>query len=59
MQNFSFTTPTKYIFGHDAELNAGAMAANEGMTTVLLVYGGGSAVRSGLLEHLMKPVSGT
>lgn len=54
MQNFSFTTPTKYIFGHDAELNAGAMAADEGMTTVLLVYGGGSAVRSGLLDRVTK-----
>lgn len=54
MQNFSFTTPTKYVFGHDAELNAGTMATAEGMTSVLVVYGGGSAVRSGLLDRVIK-----
>lgn len=54
MQNFSFTTPTKYVFGHDAELNAGTMATTEGMTSVLVVYGGGSAVRSGLLDRVIE-----
>lgn len=54
MQNFSFTTPTKYIFGHDAELNAGASAKAEGMDNILVVYGGGSAIRSGLLDRVLQ-----
>ncbi|MDE7026192.1 MAG: iron-containing alcohol dehydrogenase [Paramuribaculum sp.] len=54
MLDFSFTSPTKYIFGQDAEHSAGSMAADSGMTSVLVVYGGGSAIRSGLLDIVLK-----
>lgn len=52
MENFTYCTPTKYVFGRDAELQAGSEASAAGMRRVLLVYGGGSAVRSGLLDRV-------
>ena len=52
MDNFTYCTPTRYLFGRDTELEAGKMARESGMTNVLLVYGGGSAVRSGLLGRV-------
>lgn len=53
MDNFSYCTPTKYIFGRDAEEHAGAEAKASGMTRVLLVYCHGSARRSGLLDRVI------
>ncbi len=52
MNNFSYCTPTRYEFGRDVELNVGTQAIAVGMHRVLVVYGGGSAVRSGLLERV-------
>lgn len=52
MENFIFYTPTKYIFGRGAEEKVGEEALAAGMSRVLLVYGGGSAVRSGLLGRV-------
>lgn len=49
MNDFKFYTPTRYIFGHDSQKNAGAMAAQLLGKKVLLVFGEGSVVRSGLL----------
>ena len=49
MNDFKFYTPTRYIFGHDAQNNAGAMAAELLGKKVLLVFGQGSVVKSGLL----------
>lgn len=54
MENFTFYTPTKYIFGRGAEEKAGEEALAAGMTRVLLVYGGGSAVRSGVLGRVAR-----
>ena len=52
MNNFSYITPTRYIFGRKAEDETGRQARTYGMTSVLLVYGKGSVVRSGLLDRV-------
>ncbi len=52
MDNFTYCTPTRYVFGRGVELKAGEEAVNSGMKKALVVYGGGSAVRSGLLKKV-------
>ncbi len=52
MDNFTYCTPTRYTFGRQAELQAGSQLAAIGATNVLIVYGGGHAVRSGLLQRV-------
>ena len=54
MNNFSLYTPTRYIFGHGVQEQAGAMAAEMLGGKALVVYGGGSAVRSGLLSATLQ-----
>lgn len=53
MDNFTYCTPTKYVFGRGAEEQAGTEARASGMTSVLLVYGHNSARRSGLLDRVI------
>ena len=57
MENFTFYSPTKFVFGRDAELEAGRMVKAFGGTKVLLHYGGGSVVRSGLLDRVKDSLS--
>lgn len=52
MDNFTFYSPTKFVFGKGEENNAGSCAKAFGAKRVLLHYGGGSAVRSGLLDRV-------
>lgn len=52
MDNFTFWSPTKFIFGRDTELQAGHLVSQFGGKNLLLVYGTGSAVRSGLLDRV-------
>ncbi len=52
MNDFTYWAPTKYVFGRDAENRVGQLACEFGGKKVLLVYGGGSVVRSGLLERV-------
>ncbi|MDE6377599.1 MAG: iron-containing alcohol dehydrogenase, partial [Duncaniella sp.] len=52
MNNFTYITPTRYQFGRGAENEVGRLARAEGMTNVLLVWGKGSVVRSGLLDRV-------
>lgn len=54
MENFNYWAPTKYIFGRDTESKVGELAVSFGMKKVMIVYGGGSAVRSGLLARVEK-----
>ncbi|MDE7092219.1 MAG: iron-containing alcohol dehydrogenase, partial [Muribaculaceae bacterium] len=54
MDNFTYCTPTRYIFGKDTETQAGKMTAEMGCKNILLVYGHGSVVRSGLLDRVKK-----
>lgn len=52
MNNFLYCAPTKYIFGRGAEEQAGAQLAELGASKALIVFGRGSAVRSGLLDRV-------
>lgn len=52
MENFAYYTPTKVVFGKDEEKNVGKLAKDFGAKKVLIHYGGGSAVRSGLIDRI-------
>lgn len=52
MDNFSYCTPTRYVFGRGTEKETGRLTAEMGVGKVLLVSGGGSARRSGLLDRV-------
>lgn len=52
MQNFMYYSPTEIMFGKDTELKTAAEIKKWGGTKVLIVYGGGSVVRSGLLKRV-------
>ena len=52
MNNFTFYSPTEFVFGKGTENQVGELACKHGATNVLLVYGCGSVVRSGLLGRV-------
>ncbi|MBQ3939516.1 MAG: iron-containing alcohol dehydrogenase [Oscillospiraceae bacterium] len=52
MNNFQFYSPTEFVFGRDTECETGSYVKKHGGSKVLLHYGGGSAVRSGLLDRV-------
>lgn len=52
MDNFQFYSPTEFVFGKDTENKAGYYVKKHGGSSVLLHFGGGSAVRSGLLGRV-------
>lgn len=52
MDNFEFTSPTKFYFGKGAELKAGEYLSSIGVENVLLVSGKSSAEKSGLLGSI-------
>ncbi len=52
MNNFNFCSPTYFAFGRGTESRAGELCVKYGADRVLIVYGGGSAVRSGLLARV-------
>jgi len=54
MQNFNFYSPTEFIFGKDTETSCGTYVKKYGGTKVLVHYGSGSVVRSGLLDRVKK-----
>lgn len=54
MNNFVFYSPTEFVFGKDTESRVAEMTAKYHGTKVLIVYGGGSVVRSGLLDRIRK-----
>ena len=54
MQNFTHCVPTRFVFGRGAENQAGQQVRDFGGTRVLIHYGGGSAVRSGLIGRVQK-----
>lgn len=53
MNNFTYCAPTRYIFGRGAELEAASQLKALNAKHLLVVYGGGSAVRSGLLGRVL------
>ena len=54
MENFTFYSPTFFEFGKDTENKAGELVKRFGGSKVLIHYGGGSVVRSGLLDRVKK-----
>ena len=52
MDNFHFYSPTYFVFGKDGENQTGSMVKRFGGSKVLIHYGGGSVVRSGLLDRV-------
>lgn len=52
MDNFVFYSPTEFVFGKGMELQAGNLAKKHNAHKVMIVYGGGSAIRSGLLQRI-------
>ena len=53
MQAFTFYSPTKIIFGSDTESQVGQQILQHGGSRVLVIYGGQSAVKSGLLDRVL------
>ena len=54
MVDFEYYTPTKVIFGKNAEEKTGELVKAQGCKKVLVHYGGNSAKKSGLLERICK-----
>ena len=57
MDNFRFCSPTYFDFGKGTENDAGDLVRKFGGTKVLIVYGGGSVVKSGLLGRVEKSLA--
>ncbi len=58
MENFSYYTPTRYLFGRGVEAQVGAMSSQNLGSKILVVIGGGSVRRSGLLDRVYASLSG-
>ncbi|MBR7189373.1 MAG: iron-containing alcohol dehydrogenase [Clostridia bacterium] len=52
MKNFTHCVPTQFAFGRGAENDTGKLLKAQGATKVLIHFGGGSAVRSGLIGRI-------
>ena len=52
MNNFTFYSPTYFVFGKDKENSVGKYVKRFGGSKVLIHYGGGSVVRTGLLGRV-------
>ena len=52
MRNFIHCVPTKFAFGRGVENETGKLLKELGATKVLIHYGGGSAIRSGLIGRV-------
>ncbi len=57
MNNFQFYSPTEFFFGKGQEDNVGKYVRKHGGSRVLIHYGGGSVVRTGLLERVKKSLA--
>ncbi|MBR4895270.1 MAG: iron-containing alcohol dehydrogenase [Clostridia bacterium] len=58
MNNFTFYSPTCFVFGRETENQAGSLVRRFGGTRVLIHYGGGSALRSGLIDRVRASLEG-
>lgn len=54
MNNFTFCSPTFFAFGKDTELQAGDYVAKFSGRKILVHYGEGSVIRSGLLDRVKR-----
>ncbi len=53
MIDFDFVNPTRIIFGKNKENEIASILKDYGFSRVLVVYGGGSVIRSGLLQKTL------
>ena len=54
--NFSFYLYTDILFGKDTEKEAGKMIRKHGGSRVMVVYGGGSVKKTGLLDRVLRAI---
>lgn len=54
MNNFNFYSPTYFEFGKETENKAGELCKKFGAKKVLIHFGSGSVIRSGLLDRVIK-----
>ncbi len=59
MNNFSFYSPTEFVFGKDTESRCGELVKKHGGSRVLVHYGSGSVVKSGLLDRVTEALDKT
>lgn len=52
MENFTFYSPTEFVFGRDTQSLTGQLVKRYGGSKVLIVSGGSSAEKSGLLSQI-------
>ena len=52
MRDFQYYSPTKIVFGRNAEAKVGELVKEQGCKKVLVHYGTGSVIRSGLLDRV-------
>lgn len=57
MENFTFYSPTEFVFGRGTQEKTGELVKRYGGSRVLLVSGGQSAERSGLLPEVRKSLA--
>lgn len=57
MENFDFYAPTYFAFGKDREKDSGSLVKKFGGSKVLIHFGGGSVIRSGLLDRVKKSLT--
>ena len=50
MNNFDYYAPTKVLFGKDTEKETGRLVKEQGASSVLVHFGGKSAIASGLID---------
>ena len=54
MNDFNFYSPTEFVFGRGRECETGRYVKKYGGSSVLIHFGGGSAVKSSLLDKVKK-----
>lgn len=57
MENFNFYSPTYFVFGKQKETEAGKYVKRFGGSKVLIHYGSGSVIKTGLLDRVKKSLS--
>ena len=58
MNDFTYYAPTKFVFGRGMTDATGEKLAEAGFSRVLVVYGQGSVVRSGVLDRVRASLAG-
>ncbi len=57
MENFTFYSPTEFVFGRDTQSQTGNLCARYGAHKIMIISGGSSAERSGLLAQVRESLT--